>query len=235
MNRFDQRRDPTIEPTRSNGTWGQIKQDYRPIEYPANTDYGAYTIFIAIAGSGDPCSGGNINITDAATLFSWPPGNENVGTKNPKPEYINGMKTAGLNTTNNCASSYYSDSDGASCDMFVATVFRNTVDENFPCCGTNGVLQVLLGNQTSGYPYKDGFDHNNYELVVDGSKRSATTADLQSGDILILNGHVMMYVVLPDGRGVNASASCNERTADHARPIYFSDARGNYYVFRWKG
>lgn len=45
MNRFDAKRDPTIEPTKSNNTWGQIKNDCGAIEYPANSDYGAFTLF----------------------------------------------------------------------------------------------------------------------------------------------------------------------------------------------
>ena len=48
MNRADARRDPTVEPTKSNNTWGQIKRDGGPIEYPANDDYGAYVMFKAL-------------------------------------------------------------------------------------------------------------------------------------------------------------------------------------------
>lgn len=58
---------------------------------------------------------------------------------------------------------------------------------------------------------------------------------MQFGDVMILDGHIMMYITLPDGKGRIASASCGERTADHAAEPYFSDWRGNYYVFRWKG
>ena len=41
MNRYDEKRDPTVEPTRSNGTWGQIKTDLGGMEYPANSGFGA--------------------------------------------------------------------------------------------------------------------------------------------------------------------------------------------------
>lgn len=50
MNRADQKRDPTVEPTKSNGTWGQVKVDNGPIGYPANGDYGAYVMYAALAG-----------------------------------------------------------------------------------------------------------------------------------------------------------------------------------------
>lgn len=45
MNLYDARRDPTVEPTKSNRTWGQITSDNGPMKYPANTDYGAYIIY----------------------------------------------------------------------------------------------------------------------------------------------------------------------------------------------
>jgi uncharacterized protein (TIGR02594 family) len=58
MNRFDEQRDPTVEPTKSNGTWGQIKVDHGPIEYPANSDAGAYTQYTAIT----DCPAGNATL-----------------------------------------------------------------------------------------------------------------------------------------------------------------------------
>lgn len=48
MNRFDARRDPTIEPTKSNATWGQIKTDGGGIIFPANADYGAFPFYKAL-------------------------------------------------------------------------------------------------------------------------------------------------------------------------------------------
>ena len=48
MNRYDQMRDPTVEPTKSNNTWGQIKTDGGPITYPANSDYGAYVVYCSL-------------------------------------------------------------------------------------------------------------------------------------------------------------------------------------------
>ena len=48
MNRADYMRDPTVEPTKSNRTWGQIKSDGSSITYPANSDYGAFVVYSAI-------------------------------------------------------------------------------------------------------------------------------------------------------------------------------------------
>ena len=45
MNRADAKRDPTVEPTKSNNTWGQIKTDGGSLSYPANSDYGAFVLY----------------------------------------------------------------------------------------------------------------------------------------------------------------------------------------------
>lgn len=65
MNRSDVVRDPTVEPTKSNSTWGQIKSDGGSLQYPANNDYGAFIIYailsnISIEGGGGSCGGGGI-------------------------------------------------------------------------------------------------------------------------------------------------------------------------------
>ena len=75
MNRFDLKRDPTVEPTKSNNTWGQIKVDYGSIAYPANSDYGAFLYFIAVSGNlaGTGCdSGGSASALngDAKSLLA---------------------------------------------------------------------------------------------------------------------------------------------------------------------
>lgn len=65
MNRADKERDPTVEPTKSNNTWGQVKVDYaQHLSYPANSDHGAYVMYAALAGV--PTSGGSVNCTARA-------------------------------------------------------------------------------------------------------------------------------------------------------------------------
>lgn len=46
MNIADKERDPAKSPT----TWGQIKRDGGPLEYPANSDYGAFVVFSSLYG-----------------------------------------------------------------------------------------------------------------------------------------------------------------------------------------
>lgn len=63
MNRADVQRDPTVEPTKSNSTWGQIKVDHGSIQYPANSDYGSFVIYSVIANvnPGGGCGGGQLS------------------------------------------------------------------------------------------------------------------------------------------------------------------------------
>lgn len=56
MNIADAKRDPGVNKT----TWGQIKLDGGGLAYPANSDYGAFVIYAALAGipsSGGACAG----------------------------------------------------------------------------------------------------------------------------------------------------------------------------------
>lgn len=51
MNRADLKRDPTVEPTKSNNTWGQIKTDGGSLSYPADEAYGAFVVYQSLTGS----------------------------------------------------------------------------------------------------------------------------------------------------------------------------------------
>jgi len=51
MNKADLKRDPTVTPTSTNNTWGQIIVDGGSIKYPADaSQYGAYLVYVAISG-----------------------------------------------------------------------------------------------------------------------------------------------------------------------------------------
>lgn len=87
MNRADAKRDTTAEPTKSNGTWGQIKQDYGSISYPANTDYGAFVIFAALGGSSNTGTG---NSTDCGSTGLVTDGMNQEQADAFMSEYVNG-------------------------------------------------------------------------------------------------------------------------------------------------
>lgn len=63
MNKADEQRDPEFNKT----TWGQVKRDGGPIEYPANKDYGAYVVYAALTGAAiGACQGA------LASQSGWP-------------------------------------------------------------------------------------------------------------------------------------------------------------------
>lgn len=53
-NMLDEKRDPT----KNGSNWGQIKHDFRSIEYPANKDYGAFVVYLGLGGGSGSSSGG---------------------------------------------------------------------------------------------------------------------------------------------------------------------------------
>lgn len=229
MNRADAKRDPTVEPTKSNGTWGQIKRDYGPIEYPANSDYGAYVYYIAAGGgtfsNSNSCDGssngaGNMDINQTAINLAWPVGDPHVGTMTPKPEYEEAYKATGSEWK-------WLPSGGSSCDYFVATVMRYSgVDPDFACCGTEHQREYMQKHPEL------------YEEIPN----TGDTSVLRPGDILQVNGvpgvygghgHIKMYVEI-DGVGYEAQASYGSHSGELSAKVNLSDPRGNYRIFRHK-
>jgi hypothetical protein len=214
MNRFDAKRDPTVEPTKSNSTWGQIKRDRGPIEYPANSDFGAFVQYAAIAGGmSNSCTMNNGNINETALMLSWE--DRSHDKSDLKPSYNAAITQVGFN-------GYGCLPRGASCDLFVATVMRYSgADPEYPCCSTS----------TKQLPYLESSPK--YQEIIHNNDPSV----LQPGDIFITPGHTFLYVILEDGTAGTASASCNDRTADHGyKGIYFHDSVSSgtryYRVFR---
>ena len=229
MNRADAKRDPTVEPTKSNGTWGQIKVDYGPIEYPANSDYGAYIYYVAAGGGsfsndkgecGSSNSKGNMDVNQTAIDLAWPVGDPHVGTMTPKPEYEAAYKEVSPEWT-------WIPSGGSSCDFFVATVMRYSgVDPDFACCGTENQRDYMRAHPEL------------YEEIPNTGDPSI----LRPGDILQVDGvpgvygghgHIKLYVEI-DGVGHEAQASYNSHSGELSTSVNLSDPRGDYKIFRHK-
>ena len=229
MNRADAKRDPTVEPTKSNGTWGQIKVDYGPIEYPANSDYGAYIYYVAAGGGsfsndkgecGSSNSKGNMDVNQTAIDLAWPVGDPHVGTMTPKPEYEAAYKEVSPEWT-------WIPSGGSSCDFFVATVMRYSgVDLDFACCGTENQRDYMRAHPEL------------YEEIPNTGDPSI----LRPGDILQVDGvpgvygghgHIKLYVEI-DGVGHEAQASYNRHSGELSTSVNLSDPRGDYKIFRHK-
>jgi hypothetical protein len=111
MNRADAKRDPTVDPTKTNNTWGQIKSDGGSIEYPANSDFGAYTVYAVLAGiqgADGSCSiGGNGLTLDQANKFIDMYKAIDNGDPNNDAQYVNPAIVCYKKTDNCTALSVY--------------------------------------------------------------------------------------------------------------------------------
>ena len=211
MNKADEKRDPN----KNGDNWCQIKTDGGGLVCPANQDHGAYVLYVALGGGvGDLCIGGNGDIADTAWDLAWHEGESGWGGLDPTPKYAQANVEVGLST--------YPDAQvqrGSSCDAFVSVVYRYSgVDPEFMCCGTPSQVYWLR-------------DNDEYEFISD----SADTSYLQSGDVLIVFGHIKLYIE-HDGSPYEAQASYGSyagRTTDGVN-LVDSRGRGNYMIFRKK-
>lgn len=217
MNRADRQRDPNYNKT----TWGQIKHDYGPLEYPANQHYGAFIVYQALGG-GSGLSGcsvssfgsGNMDLNKTAIDLAWPVGDPHVGTMTPTDNYKRAYQQVGLDGIM---------PGGSSCDVFVATVARYSgIDPDFACCHVEGT-QI---------PYLEGSSKWEEIKYSDPSD----TSFLRPGDILTVPGHIKMYVEI-DGKAMTAQASYGDHSGEMSNGVNLVDSlgRGNYRVWRFKG
>ncbi len=218
MNRFDARRDPTS--SGMDPLWpGRYTRDGHYDPSSTTNNFGAYVKYIALGGTGSGfCSSTSNDIAEVALTLSWP-GLRSHAKDDPKPEYITAMKDVGnyitpCNASGNCAPI------GASCDIFVSTVMHYSgADMDFPQYGPSTQMAYMASNT------------DKYEEVNHGGD----IGTLKPGDIFVTDGHIFIYVEI-DGVPGQASASFNERTAEHFESIYFQDtanSRTRYYrVFR---
>ena len=88
-NMLDEKRDPT----KNGSNWGQIKHDFRSIEYPANKDYGAFVVYLGLGG-GSGSSGGGASIEKRIEERAFWVGDkraiglQNAGGKNDKDVWV---------------------------------------------------------------------------------------------------------------------------------------------------
>ena len=217
MNKADQQRDPSYNKT----TWGEIKPGESSLSYPAGEKYGAFLVYKALSGltSGTGCSDnsfgtGNMSLNETALKFAWPVGDPHVGTMTPTEAYKAAYTRHGLSHVM---------PGGSSCDVFVATVARDSgVDTDFGCCGV----------QSSSIPHLERSDK--WEEITYADPKD--TSFLRPGDVLTVPGHIKMYVE-KDGKGYIAQASYGNHSGELTERITLVDSlgRGNYRVWRYKG
>ena len=237
MNRYDEKRDPTVDPTKTNNTWGEIKSDGGSISYPAGENFGAFVIYTALAGNSWTSTGGTSSsstvcpgssnssstqsgnggdaITQTAFNLAWPEaGHENQ----VKPEFRDAAKALGRGTRSYCGGD--SELDFAQdCGVFVSVVVQTTgIDPEYPDSGTS----YLQSHMEKSDKWKE-------------IENLGNESNLEPGDIFVVNagggsggsGHIFIYV----GDGKIASASLCSYTG-MIKNVYFSDNRGSYKIFR---
>ena len=230
MNKADAKRDPNKAPL---GTWGQIKHDYGPIEYPANQDHGAYVMYVALHGGsigGDGCGGTNINATGARAInnkaveFAWPLGDVHNSSSKSGGNYLvatEAYKNAAVGMNN-----WYSNG-GADCSYFVGTVVAAAgVDPDFPKAGS--------AVQTDYLRHSDKWQ----SVANDGVDESV----LRAGDVMIVPhtgnkcGHVRVVVDLGNGTLGTAEASLDSHSGELHSYIGLDAkmGRGLYEIYRLK-
>ena len=131
MNRADKKRDPTDPETKSNNTWGQIKTDNGPIQYPANNHHGAYIIYAGALGGASDKGGGSGScekdsfgsIAEAAlTMAGWY-NDSNITCY----KWGGGHSTSKADMDNRIANKFSSVDTGVDCSGFAAAaVYKAT-------------------------------------------------------------------------------------------------------------
>jgi hypothetical protein len=154
MNMADQRRDPRVEPTRSNNTWGQIKEDHGPIKYPANSagvnNIGAFVVYSSIAGLSN--CGGSFhdikNLDDAVEFmktYAEDPA-ENAGTEVTQLWSVNSKKI-GRSVGHSCAAVYHANWKAADCGQcvhFTLWFIQKYTSVDYPQMSSHG--ELIVGN-----------------------------------------------------------------------------------------
>lgn len=207
MNRYDARRDPNSD--KMDPAWpGRYVADGVYDASAVQYDFGGFVKYIALVGSSDNgtvCveenAGGSMDLNAAAIELAWPEAEQQKSFSEPKPEYVNAMKSTGIwaeaDTNNDGIWDTAPRRMGMSCDMFVGTVVRYSgVDPTFP---------YYLGGEKDYLANSDLWE----ELYINDSSQ------YKAGDIRIEydGGHITMVVEI-DGELKIASASAFERFGD---------------------
>ncbi len=233
MNRYDAQRDPTSSSMNpawrgifvGNGVYDATKTDSR---------FGAYVNFMALVGiystnqtvssesSSTSYSGSNVIAKRAIEISK---SGYNSGDTTPTAAYVQALKAAGTYSIESV------DSPGASCDVFVATVLRTTIDKNFP--KSSGGSEQYQRKYLASHPelYQRIYPNGNIGVLRDG-------------DIMVTGDddhrHIQIFITL-NGQAGLASASHNNRTGQHWAPassilnITMGTTYYTYDVYRYIG
>lgn len=194
-------------------TVGGFRSETKPyIERIIAASDGDYTSDCEPSGAGGDVPTGDV--VEASMYLAWDnmvtlPSSmaHGYGRSAAKPEFVE--VSTSINPDTHTA--YFTD-----CGVFVSTVMRSSgADESFPIRGTAVMQSYLRGS-------------DKYETF-----HPSSVGDLQSGDILFLNGHIFIYTGERhsgiDGSSQGASLSTRPPSG---HITYLSDNRGGYEVAR---
>ena len=231
MSRADAKRDST----KGGMSWYMYVGDHQSTTGHNERNFGAYVVYLALGGFTDNsgtsgCSssssqpgtggysgGGHQVISQTAVDLAWHRYDIETdsatrayfsgGRKNPTPAYSEAQRKAG------------NVGDVTDCGRFVSVVLRSSgVDPNFPLVDTTGSILPYLSRHPDLY---------------DEIPNTGDTSVLQSGDILIVPGHIKLVVNI-NGHLQEVQASLYGHAPETSDRVNLTHSHGAYHIFRRK-
>lgn len=231
MSRADAKRDST----KGGMSWYMYVGDHQSTTGHNERNFGAYVVYLALGGFTDNsgtsgCSssnsqpgtggysgGGHQLISQTAVDLAWHRYDTETDSatrayfsgdrKNPTPAYSEAQRKAG------------NVGDVTDCGRFVSVVLRSSgVDTNFPPVDTTGSMVPYL---------------NRHSELYDEIPNTGDTSVLQSGDILIVPGHIKLVVNI-NGHLQEVQASLHGHAPETSDRVKLTHDHGVYQIFRRK-
>lgn len=231
MSRADAKRDST----KGGMSWYMYVGDHQSTTGHNERNFGAYVVYLALGGftdnsgtsgcsssNGQPGTGGYSGgghqlISQTAVDLAWHRYDTETDSatrayfsgdrKNPTPAYSEAQRKAG------------NVGDVTDCGRFVSVVLRSSgVDPNFPPVDTTGSMVPYL---------------NRHPDLYDEIPNTGDTSVLQSGDILIVPGHIKLVVNI-NGHLQEVQASLHGHAPETSDRVKLTHDHGAYQIFRRK-
>ena len=232
MSRADAKRDST----KGGMSWEMFVGDGVSTTGHNERNFGAYVVYLALGGFTDNsgtsgCSGsqpgtggysggGHQVISQTAVDLAWH--RYDTETDGAARGYFSGNRKTGSTAYLEAQRKAGNVGDVTDCGRFVSVVLRSSgVDPNFPLVGTAPAILPYLKNHPDLY---------------DQIPNTGDTSVLQSGDILIVPGHIKLVVNI-NGHLQEVQASLGGHAPETSDRIKLTDSRGPnglYYIFRRK-
>lgn len=231
MSRADAKRDST----KGGMSWYMYVGDHQSTTGHNERNFGAYVVYLALGGFTDNsgtsgCSssnsqpgtggysgGGHQVISQTAVDLAWHRYDMETdsatrayfsgGRKNPTPAYSEAQRKVG------------NVGDVTDCGRFVSVVLHSSgADPNFPPVDTTGSMVPYL---------------NRHRELYDEIPNTGDTSVLQSGDILIVPGHIKLVVNI-NGHLQEVQASLYGHAPETSDRVNLTHSHGAYQIFRRK-